>query len=100
MAVYGGGGDNRMGALEVCTVFRIKVMSNNVKHGSGRADGSGKIYVCQGAGQYTPVVLMLGRYRGELDEKSLQERFYVVEHGPEYLNVHDEPRAGPVAEGG
>ena len=78
-----------MGALEVCTVFRIKVMANNVKPGSGGRGG--KIYVCQLGGQYTLVVLMLGRYRGPMEEKSLTARFYRVEHGPGYLNEHDEP---------
>ena len=98
MAVYGGGGDNRMGALEVCTVFRIKVMQNKRHEKSGRADGSGRIYACQAAGTYTPVVLMLGQYRGELDEESLRARFYLLEHGPGYLNRWDVPRE-PVEQG-
>ena len=86
MAVHGGGGDNRMGALEVCTVFRIKVMAHNAKPST-----RSKIFVCQNGGQYTPVVLMLGKYRGSMEEKYLKEKFYRVEHGPEYLNEFDAP---------
>ena len=53
--------------------------------------GGGKIYVCQHGGQYTPVVLMVGRYRGSMEAKSLENKFYNVEHKPGYLNEHDRP---------
>ena len=75
-----------MGALEVCTVFRIKVMAHNANPST-----KGKIHVCQHGGQYTPVVLMLGKYRGSMEEKYLKEKFYRVEHAPGYLNEFGEP---------
>ena len=76
-----------MGALEVCTVFRIKVMAHNANPST-----KGKIHVCQHGGQYTPVVLMLGKYRESMEPKYLHDHFYKVKHEGEYLNQCDAAR--------
>ena len=57
-----------------CAVFRIRV-SEHTRFRSGR-----DIFVCRDAGTYTPVVLMIGRYTGRMDPRSIRGLFNEVCH--------------------
>ena len=88
MAVNGVGGDNPMDVREVCIIFRIKLMGHKALPGS-----KGTVFVCRNGGQYTPVVVMVGRYEGDMEPKVLQKLFYKVEHKQGELGEYDKPLA-------
>ena len=75
-----------MDVWEVCIIFRIKLMGHKALAGT-----KSTVFVCKNRGQYTPVVLMVGRYEGETDPKRLEKLFYNVEHKPSHLNQYDRP---------
>ena len=88
MVVNGVGGDNRMDVWDVCIIFRIKLMGHKALAGSRST-----VFVCKNRGQYTPVVLMVGRYEGDMEPKVLQKLFYKVEHREGELCEYDKPLA-------
>ena len=49
--------------------------------------------MCKNGGQYTPVVVMVGRYEGDMEPKVLQKLFYKVEHKQGELGEYDKPLA-------
>ena len=77
-----------MDVLEVCIIFRIKLMGHKALPQSRSA-----VFVCKNRGQYTPVVLMVGRYEGDMEPKVLQKLFYKVEHKQGELCEYDKPLA-------
>ena len=70
-------------------MFRVKVVNHSTLKGS-----SGSVYVCKNRGEYTPVVLMIGRYEGEMDQRELARVFYKVEHSLQNLSTYDKPLLG------
>ena len=67
-------------------MFRVKVVEHSTMKGS-----SGSVWVCKHRGEYTPVVLMIGRYEGKMDQKELGKVFYKMDHSLQDVSRYDKP---------
>ena len=82
-------GDNPTEFAKVCIMFRVKVVEHSTLSGS-----RGNVWVCKHRGSYTPVVLMIGRYEGKMDQTELRKVFYKVDHRLQDVSPYDKPLPG------